>query len=247
MLILAIDTTTRAGSLALVHDGSLLETFVGEAERTHATRLPGDILDCLARHGFGLRDVDLYGVAAGPGSFTGLRIGIATIQGLAFALGRPVVGISALDALAEAGGSPAPEAGSDAAGEASLRAAWMDAQRGEVYACLYRPSATGWVETTPAIVQPPDAVLAAWGSGIAGRKVEFIGDGALLYAGAIENALAERARIARPVPPIAAAVATLAGVAAAAGLAGPPHAIRPVYIRRPDAELVRDRHAGVVR
>ncbi len=92
MLVLALDTTTRGGSLALVSDGGVLEVFAGDATRTHATRLPGDILDCLARHQVGLGDIDLYGVAVGPGSFTGLRIGIATIQGLAFASGRPVGG-----------------------------------------------------------------------------------------------------------------------------------------------------------
>jgi tRNA threonylcarbamoyl adenosine modification protein YeaZ len=100
MIVLALDTTTRAGSLALVRDRRLLEVFVGDGSRTHAARLPGDLLDCLTRHGLSLQDVDLFAVAAGPGSFTGLRIGIATIQGLAFASGRNLVGVSALEALA---------------------------------------------------------------------------------------------------------------------------------------------------
>ncbi len=114
--------------------------------RTHATRLPGDIVDCLARHQVGLRDIDLYGVAVGPGSFTGLRIGIATIQGLAFANDRPVAGVSALDALVEA----ADAVVAVDVGEGCLRAAWMDAQRGEVYGRLYRRQAgAGSLWATP--------------------------------------------------------------------------------------------------
>jgi tRNA threonylcarbamoyladenosine biosynthesis protein TsaB len=239
MLILALDTTTRGGSLALVRHGALLETFVGAAERTHATRLPGDILDCLARHGLVLADIDLYGVAAGPGSFTGLRIGIATVQGFAFAHGRPVVGVSALDALAEVSG-PAP-----VDQPRCLRAAWMDAQRGEVYACLYRPSCGGWEEITVPVVREPERVLADWEGSTGGSSMTFVGDGALAYAGPIERALDGRARVTQPVPPLAPAVARLADLAARAGRAVHPHAIRPVYIRRPDAELARERRAGM--
>jgi tRNA threonylcarbamoyladenosine biosynthesis protein TsaB len=241
MLILALDTTTRAGSLSLVRDNSTLESFVGDAGRTHATRLPGDILDCLARHRLALADVDLYGVAAGPGSFTGLRIGIATVQGLAFSHGRSVVGVSALHALAEAAGE------ARAAAPGTLRAAWMDGQRGEVYACLYRAGGAGWTETSPPVVGRPAAVLADWADVAAGHPVEFVGDGALAYADAVVEALGPLASIVRPVPLLAPAVARLAGLSAAAGCAVHPHAIRPVYIRRPDAELARDRRAGAGR
>ncbi len=235
MLILALDTTTRGGSLALMRDGGLLEVFAGDALRTHATRLPGDILDCLARHRLAIDDVDLYGVAVGPGSFTGLRIGIATVQGLAFANDRPVVGVSALDALVEAGDAVAP----GRTGLGSLRAAWMDAQRGEVYACLYRRCAERWEPLgAPAVGRPPD-LLAAWGAELAEASAEFIGDGAIVHAAVLEEFLAARARLLAPVPPLAAAVAAIA--AGRAAQAGPPHRIRPLYVRRPDAELARDR------
>jgi tRNA threonylcarbamoyladenosine biosynthesis protein TsaB len=240
MLILALDTTTRAGSLALARDGSPIETFVGDAARTHATRLPGDIIDCLARHGLTLRDLDLYGVAAGPGSFTGLRIGIATVQGLAFAHGRPVVGVSALDALADAAGPPPAE-------PESWRAAWMDAQRGEVYACLYRPAAGSWEAVSAPVVSAPDAVLDGWKTLVDGRHVSFAGDGALAYSDIVERMWGGRSDIVRPVPALAPATARLAMVEANAGRAVHPHGIRPIYIRRPDAELARDRRAGVAR
>jgi tRNA threonylcarbamoyladenosine biosynthesis protein TsaB len=239
MLTLALDTTTRAGSLALVRDADVLESFVGDEGRTHATRLPADILDCLARHHLTAADVDLYGVAAGPGSFTGLRIGIATIQGLAFAHGRPVVGVSALEALALAAGIAGAETNT------TRRAAWMDAQRGEVYACLYRDAGGQWVETAPPVVRKPEAVLAEWADSLAGGAVGFVGDGTLVYSDLIERNCGGQAHIIRPVPPLAASIARLARKAADAGHGVHPHAIRPVYIRRPDAELARDRRAGL--
>ena len=103
MVILALDTTTTAGSCALWRDGALVEQRPGDAARTHAERLPGDLADLLAAHGLTVNDVDLYAVASGPGSFTGMRVGIATIQGLALVHGRQVVAISALEALAQCG------------------------------------------------------------------------------------------------------------------------------------------------
>ncbi len=232
MLVLALDTTTRGGSLALARDGDVLDVFAGDATRTHATRLPGDILDCLARHQVGIRDIDLYGVAVGPGSFTGLRIGIATIQGLAFANGRLVVGVSALDALVEA--AVGAETGED-----GLRAAWMDAQRGEVYGRLYRRQAGRWEPLCEPAVNSPVDMLAAWMPDLAGAAVEFVGDGAVVHAAALEGLCRGGARIVTPVPPIAAAIAAIA--ARRRSEADPPHRIRPLYVRRPDAELVRER------
>jgi tRNA threonylcarbamoyladenosine biosynthesis protein TsaB len=235
MLILALDTTTRGGSLALMRDGALLEEFAGDPARTHATRLPGDILDCLARHRLAVGEVELYGVAVGPGSFTGLRIGIATVQGLAFANDRPVLGVSALDALVDAGDALAP----GHAGQDSLRAAWMDAQRGEVYACLYRRRADRWeLVAGPEVARPSD-VLAAWAAELAEASVEFVGDGAVAHAAVLSELRPGRAHLLVPVPPLAAAIAAI--TARRVADAGPPHRIRPLYVRRPDAELARDR------
>ncbi len=237
MLILALDTTTRAGSLALARDGRLLEIAEGDPGLTHAARLPGSILDALARHHLALADIDLYGVAVGPGSFTGLRIGIATIQGLAFAHARPVAGVSALDALAAAGGPGMPAA----AGAPALRAAWMDAQRGEVYGRLFRADGGDWQPLTEPVVGRPAAVLDAWASQIAQIEVEFVGDGAVVYRAQLEERMGELAGVADVVPPLAPTIAVMAAREAAAGHAGHPEAIRPLYVRRPDAELARER------
>ena len=91
MLVLALETVTRAGSVALM-DGDVCETTTGDPARTHGERLPHDVTDWLARHGKSIADVDLFAVIAGPGSFTGLRVGIAAIQGFALSRHRTVFG-----------------------------------------------------------------------------------------------------------------------------------------------------------
>src|SRR5919197_3604508 len=100
MLVLALDTTTREGSVAIVGDDRIVAERRGDASRTHAERLPSEIVDLVTAQAVAWSAIDLFAVAAGPGSFTGLRIGIATIQGLAYANDKKVVAISALDALA---------------------------------------------------------------------------------------------------------------------------------------------------
>src|SRR5215475_13906062 len=102
MRVLALDTTTASGSVAIVDDSGLLVEEIGDPARTHAERLPGDILQAIDHAGLGIADIDLFAIAAGPGTFTGLRIGIAMIQGLSFVSGKRVVPVSALRALAVA-------------------------------------------------------------------------------------------------------------------------------------------------
>ena len=111
MRVLALDTTTRAGSVALIEDDRIVDERCGDGARTHAARLPAELIALVDAHHLALADIDLYAVASGPGSFTGLRIGIATIQGLAFVHARRVAAIPALDALAHIGSVDAPPGG----------------------------------------------------------------------------------------------------------------------------------------
>jgi len=83
MKVIALDTTTRAGSVALVVDDRIVAERGGDPTRTHAERLPADIVAIAADHGVPLAEIDMFAAATGPGSFTGMRIGIATVQGLA--------------------------------------------------------------------------------------------------------------------------------------------------------------------
>lgn len=237
MRVLALDTTTRAGSLALLVDGDLVEEVVGDASRTHGERLPGDVLALLGRHDLALADVDLFGLAAGPGSFTGLRIGIAAIQGLAFATRRPVVAVSALDALAR---RTAPRIAT------SLLGTWMDAQRQEVFAQLWHASeprsAASLTPVEEATVGAPGEILTRWLRTTDGR-ITLVGDGARTYR-AIGETQADRVTVQDEVPPLAGEIARMAAERAEAGATIGPGAIQPIYIRRPDAELARERTAS---
>src|SRR5262245_30745164 len=101
MIVLALDTTTRGGSVAVADDDRILAVVTGDESRTHGERMPGEIAKALESASIPRARIDLLAVATGPGAFTGLRIGLAAIQGLAMTLNKPVVGVSALDALAD--------------------------------------------------------------------------------------------------------------------------------------------------
>jgi tRNA threonylcarbamoyladenosine biosynthesis protein TsaB len=223
VLVLALDTTTRAGSISVVRDDQVLSEIIGDPSRTHGERLPGDLMRAVDAASVSLHDVDLLAVAAGPGSFTGLRVGIAAMQGLAMALDRRIVPVSLLDALAHVG----------ADGQQTI-ATWVDAQRGEVFSALY--DATGTYVVIPPASLPPASTLDAWGD--LERPVSFVGDGAVRYADVIRARLGAETPVIAP-PPVAATIGRLA--ARSAERAVLPHAVVPIYIRKPDAELARDR------
>jgi tRNA threonylcarbamoyladenosine biosynthesis protein TsaB len=229
MVILALDTTTPVGSCALAVDGVVVIEEGSDPALPPATRLPLDLMTLVEHGRMTLADVDGFAVATGPGSFTGLRIGIATMQGLAFAAGKPLVGVSAFDALARMAGSEA---------DGWRIATWVDAWRGDVYAALYEHDC----EIEAPVVARPDEVLARLGS----APTFFIGDGARTYQDKIHRARGEdAARIASiSTPLLAGTIAILGGTAAARAAHSPPHAIRPLYVRRTDAELARDSRAG---
>lgn len=233
MLILSLDTTTRAGSCALLRDDRVLREQAGDASRDQAERLPGDLAALLEREGTPLEAIDAFAVATGPGSFTGLRVGIATMQGLAMAAGKPLIGVSAFDALFSL--SSADSQSAHVARLTGIRVAtWIDAWRGEVFAALYEAGQ----EVGAPVVAPPDTLLER----LKGTPTLFTGDGAALYETRIRAALGDAARFTTPVAPLlAGAVAALAAEAVRAGHRPLPHAIRPIYVRRSDAELAADR------
>ena len=228
VMILALDTTTKGGSVAVVDDGLVRVERAGNPEVTYGERLPAELETVLDAAGVRIEAIDLFAVAAGPGSFTGLRVGIATIQGLAMARARRVVAVSALEALARAVTNPDQTV-----------ATWMDAQRGEVFAALY--AADGRDILIPPVAATPPVVLDAWAeSGVTERSI-FIGDGALRHGEFLRKALGARVQIVAP-PPLAGLIGQIAAEdPARADLL---HAIVPIYIRKSDAELARARRAA---
>ncbi len=126
MLILAFESSARPASVALLRDGSLLSQYSQCSALTHSRTLLPMAEDMLKNAELTIGDVDLFAVAHGPGSFTGVRIGVSTVKGLAWAANKPCVGVSTLEAMAwhglAAGGVVCPV---------------MDARRGQVYNALF--------------------------------------------------------------------------------------------------------------
>lgn len=244
MLVLALDTSTAAGSVALVRDTVLLGCSSGDAARTHGERLPGELTALLAAHDCPASAVDVYAVCCGPGSFTGLRVGLATIQALALVNQRRVVTVPTLEAVARAASTAKFGAAPPVIG------AWMNAHRGEVFAALYEapeagggggsvPAAVGpLVEVAPPVVAAPEVVAEEWRNLLQadGRRVAVIGDAVEPARALLERELDCAGLLAGTVPPLAPIAARLA---AQGRTAVGPHAARPVYVRRPDAELAR--------
>jgi len=157
MNLLAIDTSTEASTVALQVDGRRAEQVV--LERQHAERLLGQVSGLLAGQKMELSDIDALVWGRGPGMFTGLRIGAGVVQGLAYAMDRPVVCVSSLAVLAQAYNN----------GEQNILAA-IDARMGQVYWAAYRPGGTGVEALTEEQVSDPSVV----GTGLEGS---YIGTG----------------------------------------------------------------------
>jgi tRNA threonylcarbamoyladenosine biosynthesis protein TsaB len=228
VLVLALDTTTRAGSAAVVRDGAVVLEQTGDSTLTHGQRLPHDLMRLLDEASVGLASIELFAVAAGPGSFTGLRVGIATMQGLAMAGNRRIVPVSTLEALARAGRN-----GIDPV------APWMDAQRGEVFAAVYAPDGRA-LHIEPSS-EHPQRTLERWTRLMPDALLRFIGDGAVRYRDVIHRHR-QSSSIAEPVPPLAAYIGTIACEEPHRAVV--PHAVVPIYIRRSDAELARDKRGA---
>jgi tRNA threonylcarbamoyladenosine biosynthesis protein TsaB len=213
-LILALDTTHEFGSLALLGGGELLEEFTLHAPDGFAHVLYRHLGELLERHGVKTKDVDCFAAASGPGSFTGVRIGLACIKGLAEAEAKPAVAVSNLQALAAFGGAP-------------LRAAVLDARRGEVYGAVY--------DCAGALVAPETVgPLELWLRRLPDGPLDFVAGGLALP---LAGTRFENARVVQAPRAIAAAVARLALKVYRAGQAADPAALDANYVRRSDAEL----------
>jgi tRNA threonylcarbamoyladenosine biosynthesis protein TsaB len=178
MRILAADTSTTTGSVALLDDARLLCEWTLLAAQTHNRRLLQTTDECLKAVGWTVEEVDLFAVTIGPGSFTGLRIGLTTVKTLAWALGKPLVGVPSPDALA------AP------LGYAALPVCpLIDAHRKEVFWAPYLPDGRGGVRRTGAYaVSSIQEVIARTES-----RTLFCGDGWLVYREVLEQELGDRA------------------------------------------------------
>lgn len=223
-LILAVETATLSGSIALARGDELIASVSGDPAVSHSNTLLADLDKLLSETTFKLADIDLFAVAAGPGSFTGLRIGIATVKALAATLARPTAAIPTLQAVALAGG----------ASEASV--ALLPAGRGEVFAQLFSVSVDG---TVTALDEPshisPQKMIDKYGSL---ERAVWCGEGAIAQRELIENSAAGKQwRIASRKDNLAQSVATLALRNFRQDLLVAPDALQAIYVRPSDAEL----------
>jgi tRNA threonylcarbamoyladenosine biosynthesis protein TsaB len=208
--VLAIDTTGEFGGVALLVDGRPVEDSVMHSPDGFAHVLLGHLDQLLRRQAIALSDIDVFASASGPGSFTGVRVGLAAAKGLAEACGKPVIAVSNLRALAWHGRGP-------------LRAAFVDARRGEIYGGVY--SATLELVAEERVMKFPD-----WLDWLAGHgELEYITTEPSLFP-AVAARAAPRA--------LAGAVAAIAYADFNRGRAVDPAEVDANYVRRSDAELL---------
>jgi len=182
MKILAVDTSTMSCSVAVTDKDSLLAEATSVREQTHSKHLMDMVDSVIDFSGLAISELDGFAVTRGPGTFTGLRIGISTVKGLATASGKPVVGISSLDALAK-----------QCAYASNLICSLIDARRGEVYFARYRFLDGVLEKVIEERVLPPAQAVSD-----INEPALFVGNGARLYQDIILEKVAEQACFAMP-------------------------------------------------
>ena len=217
-LILSVETATLAGSVALARGEQVLAASSSNAGISHSNRLLNDIDVLLGGAHVGLSEIELFAVAIGPGSFTGLRIGIATVKALAETLDRPCAGVPTLEAIALA------------AGESERSVAVLPAGRGEVFAQLFSVTQDGLVTALDHATHiSPQKLVEKYGSL---EDVVWCGEGAIAHSAMLTNG-----RVAAPVQNLATHVASLAVRRFHEGQLQASDALQAVYVRPSDAEL----------
>lgn len=223
MNILGIDTATMAGSIAVISEQQLIAETTVNTKTTHTERLLPTIDQMLRAASLTMQQIDGIAVASGPGSFTGLRIGVTTAKSLAYSIRKPLVGIPSLDALA-----------SQFLYTEVLICPMLDARKQEVYTALYRNIGDRVQRISEYSVIAPKNLL----KGLS-EPTLFLGDGVLTYRQQIREILGDRALFANPALmfPRASLVAKLGCDRFLTGMPDDSYALTPLYLRQSDAEI----------
>ena len=228
MKLLAIETSTMLGGIAVIDNVSGLFSEVRlNVKSTHSERLMTEIDHILKQSGVEITDIDVFAVAIGPGSFTGLRIGLSTTKGFSFATGKPIVAVPTLEALAwNLPYCPYPVC------------TLLDARKKEVYAALFHWEEHNFARLIDEASLKIDVLLEKINRSSQG-KVVFTGEGALLYKENIIGAMKEKAAFPphEKMMPSPANVASIGIQKALRGEFSEPLSLVPFYIRRSEAEL----------
>jgi tRNA threonylcarbamoyladenosine biosynthesis protein TsaB len=231
MKVLALDTATEMGAIALVEEDTLLAQAQLRVAKNHSQNLWRTIRFLLAETGWGLEQIDLWAVSSGPGSFTGVRIGLATVKGLAWVTKKPVIGVSTLEVLA-CSVTPTPY----------LICPVLDARHGEVFFAFYRYTPAGSVRMVrePGHVRPLALV----------REIQepavFLGNGIRRYQEIFRAHLVPGALVPEvwSHPQSGLALAAIALERFRLGEGRSAREVSPLYLRPVDAELKRRESHG---
>lgn len=229
MLVLAADTSSPVLSVALADESRLLaETYV-ECGRAHSERLLSTIAWVLDQAGVSQGEIEVFAVSVGPGSFTGLRIGVAAFKGLALAHGRPLFGVPTLPAMAQASGIRNGDV-----------CVLLDARMNEVFGAVYSYAAGVRSEVVPMQAAPVETILEHTSA-----DTLFVGAGASEYADAIRSAFPGAAfgHVGLNHPRAGSLIAEAQSLLAA-GDPGDAAAVAPVYLRGSQAEEARQTGSG---
>lgn len=222
MRILSIDTSTSAGSIALSSKGRLLGEINIDSEQTHSVRLLKGVETLLDGCGFSLKDIDAFAVVCGPGSFTGIRIGLATVKGLADSLSKPTFPITAFEAWVE----KFPH-------RQGILIPVMDARRGEVYGSVVERNGEAVRVVCPGVVEKASTFF----SSISRDEACFIGAGAELYGELINSQRRPGWSVLAADPFLGHAMTRIAWRRAQDEPGVPASRLQAYYLRRSDAEL----------
>lgn len=224
MKVLGVDTSGRMGSVAVLEDDTVLAEIAVTSTQTHAKRLMSAVDVTLEMIGLTIADCDGFAVTTGPGSFTGLRIGISTIKGLGFATRKPVTGVSTLDALAHQFPS-----------FPHLVCPVLDARKGQIYTALCE--CAGYMKWKR-LVEDCAAEPRQWLKQIQ-HLCLFVGDGAIVYGELIRETLGSLAHFAPPyLNRVRASVVAYIGMRQILnGQIVDVARLVPHYIRKSDAEI----------
>jgi tRNA threonylcarbamoyladenosine biosynthesis protein TsaB len=227
MKILAIDTSTMLGGIAIMDESLLIAESRFNVRSTHSERLMTEIEHCLKQSGVKISDIDIFAVAAGPGSFTGLRIGLSTVKGFSYATGKPIVSVPSFEALAwNFPCSKYPVC------------TMFDARKKEVYAALFKWGEENFTRLINERAAKPEDFACDMLRIAHDDKFIFAGEGAALYRDKIIEVIGGKAIFASPekTVPSPANVAVLGFKKAKAGDFSEPITLIPMYIRKSEAE-----------
>ena len=212
-MILALDTTAEFGSIAICEQDRVVEEVLLHSPDGFAHVFYAELERLLERHGARVQEMECFAAASGPGSFTGVRVGLAAVKGLAFATGKRVVPVSNLQALAWFGSAP-------------LRATVLDARRGEIYGAVYNERLE--------IVAPETVIkFQDWLEMLPPRDFEFISTD----FGPFQSLAEPKIPVVAAPRALAGAIGLIACSRFRAGATLDPAEVDANYVRRSDAEL----------